>query len=73
MFRREALAAQRQKLHGDVFLTQPLTFSIIILLVVTIVLMLGGFLVAGSYSRSGHVLGDLVPSKGLVKLQASKF
>ncbi|RMB11846.1 membrane fusion protein [Eilatimonas milleporae] len=73
MFRSEAIEAQKQKLHGDVFLTQPLPFSLITLAVAGIVFLVFFLLLSGSYARSEHVTGHLVPSKGLVKLQASQF
>ncbi len=73
MFRVEALAAQKQKLHGDVFLIQPITFAAITLTVVSTAALAVLLLVTGSYARSEHVAGHLVPSKGLVKIQASQF
>ena len=73
MFRSEALNAQKQKIHGDVFLTQPIPISVITLLVASITLVLVILLFTGSYARSERVSGYLVPSKGLVKIQASQF
>lgn len=73
MFRSEAVKAQQKKLHGDVFLTQPLPFSVLSGVLCAIVLLAGVFIVAGSYARSEHVAGYLVPSKGLVKIQARQF
>jgi len=73
VFRSEAVKAQQKKLHGDVFLTQPLPFSVLSGVLCAIVLLAGVFIVAGSYARSEHVAGYLVPSKGLVKIQARQF
>jgi len=73
MFRVEALEARKQKLHGDVFLTQPVSFTTLTLIIVSIITVSAVFLFAGSYARSEHVTGHLVPSKGLVKIQASQF
>ena len=73
VFRSEALNAQKQKIHGDVFLTQPIPISVITLLVASITLVLVVLLFTGSYARSERVSGYLVPSKGLVKIQASQF
>lgn len=73
MFRHEAVENQSNKLHGDVFLVQPVSFKFIsatLLLVVFGVLLL---LILGSYSRSERVSGHLVPSKGVVRIQASQF
>ncbi len=72
MFRREAIEAKRQKLHGGVFLVQPLSFSVLALLVLSIVTLSIVFLVTGSYARSEHVIGHLVPSRGLVKIQTAQ-
>jgi len=73
MFRAEALQAQKQKLHGDVFLTQPVSFSAITLTLISIVALAVVLLTTGSYARSERVTGYLVPSKGLVKIQAAQF
>ncbi|MCK0069464.1 HlyD family efflux transporter periplasmic adaptor subunit [Kordiimonas laminariae] len=73
MFRSEALNAQKQKVHGDVFLTQPIPITTITLLIAAIVTVLMILLFTGSYARSERVAGYLVPSKGLVKIQASQF
>lgn len=73
MFRAEALNAQKKKLHGDVFLTQPVSFAALTLTVTSIVVLSLTLLVMGTYARSEHVMGHLVPSKGLVKIQASQF
>ena len=73
MFRSEALNAQKQKLHGDVFLTQPVSFQAITLILAFLVAITIILLFTGSYARSERVAGYLVPSKGLVKIQASHF
>lgn len=73
MFRVEALKAQKQKLHGDVFLTQPISFAIISLIILSVIGLAVVLLLTGSYARSEHVIGHLVPSKGLVKIQAAQF
>ncbi len=72
MFRKEAIAAKRQKLHGGVFLIQPSSFSALGFLLLSIVTLAVILLVTGSYARSEHVIGHLVPSKGLVKIQAPR-
>lgn len=73
MFRAEALEAQKNKLHGDVFLPQPVSSTIVTLTIVSIVALTAILLVTGSYARSEHVAGYIVPSKGLIKIQASQF
>ena len=73
MFRIEAVKAQRSKLHGDVFLTQPVSFTIIATVIAGIIGLFAVLLVSGSFARSERVSGYLVPSNGLVKIQASQF
>ncbi len=70
MFRKEVFAARKQKLHGNVFLVQPLSFSFYVCLLVSIAFLSSFFLIRGSYARTEKVVGQLVPSKGLVKLNA---
>lgn len=72
MFRKEAIAAKRQKLHGDVFLIQPLSFPALGLLILSIVSLGIVLLLSGDYARSEYVIGHLVPSKGLVKIQTAR-
>lgn len=72
MFRKEAIAAKKQKLHGDVFLIQPLSFPALGLLILSIVSFGIVLLLSGDYARSEHVIGHLVPSKGLVKIQTAR-
>ena len=73
MFRREAIDAQKQKLTGDVFLTQPISFAVISSILATLVLFVAVFIFTGTYSRSERVVGQLVPSTGMVKLKAQQF
>ncbi|MBT7951548.1 MAG: HlyD family efflux transporter periplasmic adaptor subunit [Gammaproteobacteria bacterium] len=72
MFRREAIEAKRQKLHGDVFLIQPTSFLVLGFLILLIVSFAVTLLFAGSYARSEGVIGHLVPSNGLVKIQTAQ-
>jgi membrane fusion protein len=72
MFRKEAIEAKKQKLHGDVFLIQPLSFLIQGLLILFIFSFVLIVLVSGSYARSEGVIGHLVPSNGLVKIQTAQ-
>jgi len=72
MFRREAITANRRQLHGDVFIAQPLSFRLLglFLLFITCTALL--FLTRGSYARTESVIGHLVPSRGLVKITATR-
>jgi len=69
MFRKEAIQAKSQKLHGDVFLVQPISFLVLGLLTLFLIVVL----FAGDYARSEQVIGHLVPSGGLVKIQTPRF
>ena len=60
-------------MHGDVFLTQPVSFTIIATVIAGIIGLFAVLLVSGSFARSERVSGYLVPSNGLVKIQASQF
>ncbi len=73
MFRKEAIDARSHKLHGDVFLIQPISFSALGLFISGIVTFALILIATGSYARSEHVVGQLVPSKGFVKIQTSQF
>jgi len=70
LFRQEALDEQKDRLYGEVIITQPPSFRVVsigLLLVVICVLLI---LVYGNYARKERVVGYLVPDKGLVKIYA---
>ncbi|MEC4727858.1 HlyD family efflux transporter periplasmic adaptor subunit [Shewanella sp. D64] len=71
-FRRQAVDAQKQKLHGDISLAQPISiyFSTSILLIIIVVIVL--FLSFSHYARKETVRGYLVPDKGLIKTYADR-
>jgi membrane fusion protein len=71
LFRQEALDSKKQRLWGEVVLIQPLSFYILTGAVSLVVLVIGVFLVYGTYARRENVSGYLVPDKGLVKMYAS--
>jgi membrane fusion protein len=73
LFRVEALEAKKQKLHGDVFLTNPLSFKLITLILALLIFLVLSILFTGSYARTERVPGYLVPIGGLVKIQAGRF
>jgi len=70
LFRREATEAQRQRLFGEVVVAQPLSFVLLGLFLVGILLMLAGFVAAGTYTRKETVSGYLQPDKGIVGIYA---
>lgn len=55
------------------FVTQPVAFSVITYIIVSIVILSTIVLVSGSYARSERVVGYLVPSQGLIRIQAGQF
>lgn len=70
LFRWQAVKQQKNKLYGEVIITQPpstyrITF-VILLIVLAIVLLL----LYGTYARRETVVGYVVPDKGLVKIYA---
>lgn len=73
MYRIEALKAQQHKLHGDVFFAQPVSLTVITGLIVAILATIVLLMVIGTYARTEHVKGHLVPSKGLVRIQTGQY
>ncbi len=71
LFRQEVLDNKQHRLWGEVVLIQPLSFYILTGAVVLVVLVIGAFLVYGTYARRENVSGYLLPDKGLVKIYAT--
>jgi membrane fusion protein len=72
LFRKEALQEHQRRLFGDVILTQPLSFSIITLLLAAIVLAGVCYLALGTYARKATVSGFLSPDKGIATVHAPR-
>lgn len=72
LFRREVMDKQSQKHLGDVFLSSPLSFWAITLLIAIIMTGLVCVAVFGEYSRKERVSGVLTPSDGLVRILPSQ-
>ncbi len=72
LFRQQAVDAQKQKLHGNVSLAQPLSIytSVFILLAVVVCIVL--YISFSHYARKETVRGYLVPDKGLIKTYANR-
>ncbi|TKB45631.1 HlyD family efflux transporter periplasmic adaptor subunit [Thalassotalea mangrovi] len=66
LFRKEVLSKQ-QRLQGGVVLTQPLSLTFTVLMLVIVTVLLAAFLSLASYSRKETVRGYLKPDKGIVK------
>lgn len=66
LFRKEAVDQQRERLHGDLILTQPISFSLIIVFLSLITGLALVFLIRNDYSKKEKVAGYLEPDKGMV-------
>ncbi len=73
LFRQEVIEAKKQKLHGEVFLTSPVSFLLITLSLILFVSVISFLVARGSYARTEFVPGYLVPSNGIVNIQAGRF
>lgn len=72
LFRDEALAHRRPKLYGEVRIPTHVSHAALSALAFSllIALTIGGLV--GSYAKTERVSGQIVPTKGLVKIQSSK-
>lgn len=72
LFRKQAVEAQKQKLHGDVSLAQPLSIYNSAFIIFVVVTAIAVFLSCSHYARKETVRGYLVPNKGLIKTFANR-
>ena len=72
LFRVEALNHQRERLWGDVVLTQPLSTRLLTLVLVVAVIVVAVFLTVGTYTRKVTVQGFMRPETGLVQVYPSR-
>ncbi len=72
LFRREVIDHQRERLWGEVVLTQPLNLKFLSLLVATVLVCLIVYLVFGTYTRKERVSGYLGAAEGLVQVHATR-
>ena len=72
LFRKEAIDHQREKLYGDIILTQPISYYFLaaFLFIATVVAIF--FLVTHNYSRKEKVSGIIVPQQGMVSVFPSQ-
>lgn len=66
LFRKEAIDHQRERLYGELFLAQPISYTLltIFLLVITAVAIF--FLITHTYTKKEKVSGIIVPQGGMV-------
>lgn len=71
LFRKEKFG--EQKLHGDIFLTSPVSFASITAVLAALCMLALFFLFTVGYTRTERVPGYLVLTEGLVKIQAGRL
>lgn len=69
LFRPEAIEHQRPTLIGQALLARPLGFRWITLAAVALALVVIVFVCWGEYTRKSRVMGYLVPTAGLIRVQ----
>lgn len=72
LFRPEAVRHQRERLWGNVILTQPLPMRLVTLVVLVLLVALIAYLTWGTYTRKERVRGYLVPEAGLVQVYPAR-
>lgn len=72
IFRQQAIEAQKNKLHGDISLAQPLSIYSVVCTLLAVVVAISIFLSFSNYSRKETVRGYIVPDKGVIKTYASR-
>ena len=72
LFRKQAIDAQKQKLHGDISLAQPLSIYTSAFVLLVVIISIAIFLSFSHYARKETVRGYLVPDKGLIKTYANR-
>lgn len=67
LYRQSVIDAQKQRLHGDVLLAQPLSIYLIVAILFISVSLLVLFLNYAEYSRKETVQGYILPDKGVIR------
>lgn len=71
LFRREAIQAKRSDMLGPIQAAAPLSGWVFVAFALVLAGAIIVFLLFGHYTRRAHVSGSLVPSRGLLALDAS--
>lgn len=71
LFRKEALEHQRERLWGEVILTQSVSTRLMTGVLTGVVAAIIAFLILGTYTRKETVPGYLMPVDGLVEVHSS--
>ena len=72
LYRQSAIDAQKQRLHGEVLLTQPLSMYAIISILFVSITLLGLYLSYAEFSRKETAQGYILPDKGIIKSYSQK-
>lgn len=72
LFRANAIKQQSARLDGDVIVAQPLSSSLLTLILCVVLLVIVIFLCVSSFHRKETVTGYLKPDLGLAKVMASR-
>jgi membrane fusion protein len=68
LFRKQAVDHQREKLYGDIILTQPVSYYVLAAFLVCITIIAVIFLVKHNYARKEKVSGIIIPQQGMVSI-----
>ncbi len=68
LFRQQALANTRQRLHGEILLARPLSFSALTTLFTAIAVGIVAFFVFFGYTRKVQVTGTIAPTAGISRV-----
>ncbi len=70
LFRKEAIEHKRERLWGNVIVIQPLSFTVLSIVISLVVGLIVALLLWGNYARRETVNGYLAPNTGLSKIYA---
>lgn len=70
LFRPAALNARRTKLLGDIVLVRPVSFAFLTMVTFVVAVAIVAYLIWGTYTKRTTVVGQLVPTCGLVQVYA---
>lgn len=76
LFREEALQARRQRVHGEIVLTQPVRTQMLVLLLFVVVAAMAAWVVFGTYTRTEAARGILVtdiPSAKIIAIRPGRI
>ena len=68
LFRKEAIDHHRERLYGEIILTQPISYYILAVFLIVITAIAIFFLVTHSYARKEKVAGIITPQQGMVSV-----